>query len=254
MKTTITLCLTAGLLGWAATATADVLELKNGKTMNGKYVGGTAGTIRFETAEGVQVVETGSALALTFTGGGTTTAAPAPAPAAAAPTVSTSAAPITIPAGQMLLVRMVDSVSSKDSQGKRFTAILDSDLTVGGAVVAKAGTKIYGRVNSANQAGRYAGQSKVNLELTELALGSSLVPIMTSGYTDTGARSGGKTVKGAAAGAAIGGIADGGEGAAKGAAIGAVASGLKRGESLSVNAGTLLEFRLQQPVTVNAAP
>jgi hypothetical protein len=91
------------------------------------------------------------------------------------------------------------------------------------------------------------------LRLTELAVGPNLVPIMTSGYTDAGARSGGKTARGAAGGAAIGAIAGGGEGAAKGAAIGAVASGLKKGEALSVSSGTLLEFQLQQPVTVNMA-
>jgi len=237
---------------------ADVLELKNGQTLNGKYVGGTAGTIRFETSTGVQVVETGQALALTFTGGGTPAAAPAamaPAPAVAAP--APAAAPAvtsaTIPAGTTLLVRLVDPVSSRDPQGKRFTTTLETDLAVNNVVVAKAGTKVYGRVQGAQQAGRYAGQSKLDLRLTELAAGPNLVPLMTSGYTDAGARSGGKTVKGAAAGAAIGAIAGGGEGAGKGAAIGAVASGIKKGEALSVSPGTLLEFQLQQPVTVTLA-
>jgi hypothetical protein len=60
----------------------------------------------------------------------------------------------------------------------------------------------------------------------------------------------GKTAGGAAAGAAIGAIADGGDGAAKGAAIGAVASGLKRGQSLTISPGTLLEFRLEQPASL----
>jgi len=258
MKTNITLCLTAGLLGWAAAASADVLELKNGQTLNGKYVGGTAGTIRFETSAGVQVVETGQALALTFTGGGTagaaaTAVAPAPAAAAPAPAAAPAATSATIPAGTTLLVRLVDPVSSKDPQGKRFTTTLEADLAVNGVVVAKAGTKVYGRVQSAKQAGRYAGQSKLDLQLTEIALGPNLVPLMTSGYTDAGARSGGKTARGAAGGAAIGAIAGGGEGAAKGAAIGAVASGLKKGETVSVSPGTLLEFRLQQPVSVNVA-
>jgi len=258
MKKTITLGLTAGLLGWAAAASADVLELKNGQTLNGKYVGGTAGTIRFETSAGVQVVETGQALALTFTGGGAAAPAPAamaPAPAAAAPApaAAPAAASATIPAGTTLLVRMVDPVSSRDPQGKRFTTTLDADLAVNGVVVARAGTKVYGRIQSAEQARRYAGQSTLDLRLTEIALGPNLVPIMTSGYTDAGARSGGKTARGAAGGAAIGAIAGGGEGAAKGAAIGAVASGLKKGEAVSVSPGTLLEFRLQQPVSVNVA-
>ena len=233
---------------------ADVLELRNGQILNGKYVGGTAGTIRFDTGNGTQVIETAQATALTFTGGGAAPTAPVPVAVTPAPVAAPAASTVTIPAGTMLLVRMVDPVSSSDSQGKRFTTTLDADLAVNGVVAARTGTKIYGRVQSANQAGRYAGQSKLDLQLTELAAGPNLVPIMTSGYTDASARSGGKTVKGAAVGAGVGAIAGGGQGAAKGAAIGALASGLKKGESLTLSSGTLLEFRLQQPVTVNVAP
>lgn len=226
---------------------ADVLELKNGKTLNGKYAGGTAGTVRFETSAGVQVIETSQILALTFTGKSSgTSAAVAPAPAASPVTKA-----VTVPAGTPLLVRLADPVSSRDPQGKRFTTTLETDLAVSGLVVARAGTKVYGRVQNAEQAGRYVGQSMLDLRLTEIALGPSLVPIMTGGYTQAGDKSIGKTARGAAAGAAIGGIVDGGSGAGKGAAIGAVASGLKKGQAVSVSPGTLLEFRLHQSVTVN---
>jgi hypothetical protein len=160
---------------------------------------------------------------------------------------------VTIPAGTTLLVRMVDPVSSRDPQGKRFTTTLETDLVVNGTVVARAGTKAYGRLQSAQQARRYVGQSNLDLRLTELAVGPNLVPIMTSGYTEAGAGSGRKTARGAAGGAAIGAIADGGEGAAKGAAIGAVASGLKKGQAVTVNHGTLLEFRVEQPVAVQVS-
>ena len=243
MKTAITLYLTAGLLGWAAVASADVLELKGGKTLNGKYVGGTTGTIRFETSAGVQVIETRQVLALTFTGSG---AAPAARTAAARPAASS----VTVPAGTTLLVRMVDPVSSRDPQGKRFTTTLEADLAVNGVVVARAGTKVYGRIQSAEQARRYAGQSTLDLRLTEMAIGPNLVPLVTGPYAQAGAKSIGKTARGAAGGAAIGAIAGD---AGKGAAIGAVASGLKKGEAVSVSPGALLEFRLQQPVSVNVA-
>ena len=189
------------LIPWSARA--DILELKNGKLLTGKYVGGTAGTLRFESEAGVQVIETSTILALSFsssgggggtTGGGTAKSTPAPAPA---PTQ------VTVPAGTTLLVRMVDPVSSKDPQGKRFTTTLEQDLAVNGTVVAKAGTKVYGRVQSAQQARRYTGQSKLDLRLTEVASGPNLVPISTSSFASAGARSGGKAVKGAAAGAAL---------------------------------------------------
>jgi len=256
MKASIILRLTASLfLGFTAAASADVLELKDGQVLNGKYVGGTAGTIRFETSSGTQVIQTSQALALTFAGGGATVpasaAAPATAPASASVPAGTSPSVVSVPAGTELLVRMVDPVSSRDPQGKRFTTTLETDLAVNGVTVAKAGTKVYGRIQSVQEARRFAGQSKLDLRLTEMAIGPCLVSLMTSGYTDAGSKSMGKTAKGAAAGAAIGAIADGGDGAAKGAAIGAVASGLKKGESVSVSPGALLEFKLQQPVSVN---
>jgi hypothetical protein len=235
-------------------AHGDVLELKNGKTLTGSYVGGTAATIRFQTAEGIQAIETSQALALTFTGSG---AAAGAAPAAAAPAAAAAAPPapasVSIPAGTKLLVRMMDGASSNDSKGKRFTTALESDLVIEGRTVAKAGTKIYGRVENAERAGRYRGKSSLDLRLTELTVGGSMLPIVTGPYAQTGAGSLGKTARGAAAGAAIGAIADEGEGAAKGAAIGAVASGVKKGQPVVVSAGTLLEFQLQQPATVSTS-
>ena len=249
MKTNITLYLTAGLfLSWAAAASADVLELKNGQVLTGKYAGGTAGTIRFETSGKMQVIETSQALALTFSGGGTVAAASAAAPAPAAAPAAAATSAVSVPAGTTLMVRMLDGASSSDAKGKRFTTTLETDLVAGGVMVAKAGTKVYGRVEGAQKAGRYAGQSSLDLRLTELAVGASLVPIMTGPYAQAGAKSIGKTAKGAAGGAVIGAIAGD---AGKGAAIGAVASGLKKGQAVTVAPGTLLQFQLQQPVNVN---
>jgi hypothetical protein len=233
---------------------ADTLELKSGSVLTGSYVGGTASTIRFQTSQGVQVIETGQALALTFTGSSPAAGAPAGTAAApaAAPAPASAAGPVTIPTGTTLLVRMMDGASSNDSKGKRFTTTLESDLVVQGRMVAKAGTKIYGRVENAEKAGRYRGKSSLDLRLTELTAGASFVPIVTGPYAQAGAGSLGKTARGAAAGAAIGAIADGGEGAGKGAAIGAVASGIKKGQPIVISAGTLMEFQLQQPVTVTS--
>ncbi len=57
MKTQLPV-LPAVLLAMTLSAHPDVLELKNGTILNGKYVGGTAGTVRFETSAGTQVIET----------------------------------------------------------------------------------------------------------------------------------------------------------------------------------------------------
>jgi hypothetical protein len=47
----------------------------------------------------------------------------------------------------------------------------------------------------------------------------------------------------------IGGAVDGGDGAGKGAAIGAGVSLIRKGDSVTVPQGAILEFRLSQPVT-----
>jgi hypothetical protein len=260
MKARLPLLCAIASAALAPIAQADVLELKDGKVLNGNFVGGTAGTIRFETSQGVQVIETSKALALTFTAGGASAAAPASATAAAAaapaaPAPAPASASVSVPAGTVLVVRMVDGASSNDSKGKRFTTSLETDLVIGGRMVVKAGTRIYGKVADAKKAGRFAGQSTLDLRLTELNMGGAFVQLTTGPYAKAGARSIGKAARGAAAGAAIGAIAndDSGEGAAKGAAIGAVASGVKKGEAVVVPAGTLMEFQLQQPFTITGA-
>lgn len=240
---------------------ADVLELKNGQILTGKYTGGSAGTVRFETSSGLQVIEVGQAVALTFTGGGSPpaaspptaspdAAAPSAPPPASPPAASPAASSVTVPAGTVLLVRMLDGASGRDPVGKRFATTLETDLVSDGTIVAKAGTRVYGRVAVAHQAGRYAGRSALDLRLSELTVGGVLLPIQTGPYVETGKGSLGKTAKGAAAGAAIGAIAGD---AGKGAAIGALSSGLKRGQSVGVAPGELLQFTLQQPVTVVVA-
>ena len=197
------------------------------------------------------MIETGQVLALTFGTGPTATAA---SPGATAALVPAAVAPapgsgsVLVPAGTILLVRMVDGASSNDTRGKRFTATLETDLVVKSRLVAKAGTRVYGRVENAQRGGRYVGQSTLDLRLTDIAIAGTLTPIFTGPYAQAGARSAGKTARGAAAGAAIGAIAGD---AGKGAAIGAVASGVKRGEAVLIQPGTMLEFELQQPLTVN---
>src|SRR5439155_24842558 len=106
MKLNLFFCALVTLCGTALNMKADVLELKNGQVLTGKYIGGTAGTLRFDTGSGMQVIETGQALALTFTAP-PTSAAPAPE---STPPPATAAVPssATVPAGTLLLVRMMD--------------------------------------------------------------------------------------------------------------------------------------------------
>lgn len=169
-------------------------------------------------------------------------AAPQPA---AAPTQN-----LTLPAGTTMMVRLADNISSQDNSGALFSTSLETDLRVGNAVAVKKGSTIYGRIQSSTQAGRVAGQSTLELTLTQIDVNGQAVPIMTNAYQEAGQRSGRKAARGAAAGAIIGGIAGN---AGTGAAIGAASGAAMRGETINLTTGTLLEFRLTQPVTVPSA-
>jgi hypothetical protein len=179
------------------------------------------------------------------------TAAPSAASAAAQSTKK-----IYVPAGTRILIRMIDSIdSSKQKAGDRFTASLETNLVVDNIVVAPRGTTVYGRLASAESAGRMKGSSELSLELTDIVIRGTAYPLLTSTYDVKGKGEGGNTAKkvigGAGLGALIGGIAGGGKGAGIGALVGggagtAVAAS-KKGQQLTIPSETLLEFRLQQP-------
>ncbi|MGC2768945.1 MAG: hypothetical protein WB607_25820 [Candidatus Acidiferrum sp.] len=169
---------------------------------------------------------------------------------------------ITVPAGTRILIRMVDSIdSTKQQTGYRFTASLETNLQAEDTVVAPRGTKLYGRLAQASSAGRMSGSSELTLELTDIVINGTAYPLLTSTYEVKGKGEGGNTAKkvvgGAGLGALIGGIAGGGKGAGIGAAAGAAGgtaiAASKKGQQLQIPSETLLEFRLQQPVSLPVA-
>jgi hypothetical protein len=252
-------------------AAADTLELKDGRVLQGRYLGGTQAVLRFEQNGNVETFSVNDVVALTFTRHSSAAAAPPPAPAptpayAPAPVAQAQPVPaggnVTIPAGQSILVRMIDGVdSSKNHVGDIFHASLETDLTVNGALVARKGTDVYGRLAEAKEAGHISGSSELQLELTRMVIDGRDYPVVSSDYTLQGKGRGKNTAEkvggGAALGAIIGAIAGGGKGAAIGAGVGAGAGGavqvLTRGQQVKVPSETLLEFRLQQPATVTVA-
>jgi hypothetical protein len=241
--------------------------------LQGRYLGGTQAVLRFQVEGNVQTFSVNDVVALTFThGGGYSSAEPPPAPApvqqlapvAPAPPASfaaTTGGSVTIPAGQSILVRMIDGVdSSKNHVGDIFHASLETDLTINNGLVARKGADVYGRLAEAKEAGHISGSSELQLELTRMVIDGRDYPLVSSDYTLQGKGRGSNTAKkvggGAALGAIIGAIAGGGKGAAIGAGVGAGAGGavqvLTRGQQVKVPSETLLEFRLQQPAMVVA--
>src|SRR5260221_172878 len=71
-----------GLL-FVAIAAADTLELRDGRVLQGRYLGGTQAVLRFEINGNVEAFSVNDVVALTFTRGGNAVAAPSYAPAPA---------------------------------------------------------------------------------------------------------------------------------------------------------------------------
>src|SRR5438874_486768 len=183
-------------LVFAGLGFADTLELKDGRVLQGKYLGGTQAVLRFEVNGDIQTFPTNDIVALTFTrdsGRRTPQAAPPPQPPppdnppsdAGAPPPNAAYTPppppnngpaynggdFTLPPGQPLLVRMIDSVdSSKNRVGDIFHASLETDLNVNGVLVARRGSDVYGRLSSSDQGGKFSGRSELQLELTKLVI------------------------------------------------------------------------------------
>jgi hypothetical protein len=167
--------------------------------------------------------------------------------------------PVTLPAGEPILVRMIDGVDSKRNVvGDVFKASLETDLAVNNVLVARQGSDAYIRLAYSKEARGLSGSSELQLELTRIIIDGREFPVVSGEYTMKGKGRGGDTAKkvggGAIVGAIIGGVAGGGTGAAIGAGVGGAAGAgaeiLTRGHAVRVPSETLLEFRLDQPVTV----
>jgi hypothetical protein len=202
-------------------------------------------------------------------------AAPEPAPAPTPPAQPAAAPPIpipppppqpkqvVIPANSSLIIRMIDGVDSQVNRaGEIFHASLDAPLMADDQVVVPKGADVYVRLSAASSAGHMTGKSELHMELVQLEFQGRSYPLMSSTYSAAGSSRGKNTAAkvggGAAVGAIIGAIAGGGAGAAIGAGVGAgsgaVWNGVTRGQQIKIPAETMLEFQLEQPVTITVRP
>jgi hypothetical protein len=163
-------------------------------------------------------------------------------------------------AGTVVSVRLGERLSSDSNYtGDTFRGTLDSPLIVNEAVVAEKGSKVLGRVVTAERAGRVKGRSALSLALTSISTtDGQTVNVETATVDNAGQSTVGRDaakVGGAAAiGSIIGAIAGGGKGAGIGAVIGGAAGGgdvlLTRGKPVNIATETVLSFRLSAPVTI----
>jgi hypothetical protein len=265
----------ASLLTPALAAFADTLELKNGSVIKGTFIGGSEAQLSFRVGSTVQHYPVTDILSLKFdSDGGRATSgngfaprpepnyAPTPVPTpvrASVPAPVVSGDRISVPTGTRLTVRTVDAIDSdRNRVGDKFAATLDQPLYVNDVLVVPKGADVYGRLEEAKEAGHLAGKAQLRLSLTGIVINGQTYALSTGDYELSGkSRTGNTAAKvggGAAVGAIIGAIAGGGKGAAIGAGVGAGAGTAvqiaTKGDQVHVPSETLLEFALDQPVTI----
>ncbi len=255
-------------------ASADTLTLRDGKTVEGSYLGGSARQIRMAVGDEIRTFDVSDVLSIRFESASAVAvpaakpvvpSEPAPerailkpepvAPAAAA----APASGYELPAGTNITIRMIDDVDSQIATvGRTFRASVDEPVTVDGRVLVPRGADVTTRLIELKEPGKLAGGGQLTLALASITVNGKQIDVETSGVTTAGESRKGESAKviggTAALGAIIGAIAGGG----KGAAIGAVAGGsagtavqvLTQGTRVRVPSETRLTFALQQPVRI----
>ena len=189
-------------------------------------------------------------------------AAPPVEPPAADPTPAPTPTPRprVVATGTALKIVLQQGVSTKTAHAEDpVVAELAEDVSVDGDVLLPAGSEVRGHVVSALRSGRVKGKARLVVAFDEVQVGSRSYTISATGFDVTAGSSKGKDAKiaggAAAAGAIIGGIADGGSGALKGGLIGGAAGGAAvlatRGMEVELASGSSYTIKLQKSLRLH---
>jgi len=179
---------------------------------------------------------------------------PVPAPPAAPVPHS-----VTLNAGKLIPVRLVDRLSSERSQaGDRFTATLDRELEADGFVIAERGARVEGQVVAVDRGSKTKGDARIAIEVTGIYTSDGqYVPVQTDAFekrSEPNSKTDAEKIGGGAViGAIVGAIAGGGKGAAIGAGVGGGAGAgdvMLTRKPATLASETRISFRMRAPVTI----
>lgn len=268
---------------------ADTVTLRNGRVVEGTYLGGSARQVRVAVGDQIQTFGVDDVAKIEFGA-----SAPAPAPVSSAAPVAPAPAPddsdrpilrrsqdppadsqilkpdasagwtpapmgVTLPAGTNIVVRLIDGVDSETSRlGQTFAASIDGPVMVDGNTVIPRGSDVVLKLVDAQQSGTFTGRAQLALSLISVKVNGRAVDMNTQTVSRVSDARGNDTAKRAvgvgALGAIIGGIAGGGKGAAvgatTGAGVGAGSEAITKGPKVKIPSETRLTFVLDTPVNL----
>jgi hypothetical protein len=169
-------------------------------------------------------------------------------------------ATVLVPAGATIEVRLGSALSTMDTRaGDGFLAVVTAPLTVGGRVAVPAGAEVGGHVVRVEPPTTVYGRGLLQLSFDRLSFGGRSYDLDSRGNTYWSATDPQKDAavvgSGAGAGRTVGDVrggsaADAAKGAALGAALDRDGSQQTRGPQLTLEAGKILRFRLDQEIRV----
>jgi len=251
------MAVSVGMVSLAAISSADTLILKNGTRVPGTVVSVAARTITFEDASGVsRRYNANQVSGLEFT--------PASQHNAAIGTSGNTRRLETLPSGTELTVRTSEDIDSSTAVvDQTFSAIVENDiLGASDDVIIPAGSHAVLVVRAVSSGGT-TGSPDVLLDMQSMTVSGRRYLVSTADLKKDSATGIGKNKRtaetvggGAALGTIIGAIAGGAKGAAIGVLVGAAGGAgvevLNKGQDVRVPAETLLSFRLDKPVSLQA--
>jgi hypothetical protein len=249
IATAIGLC----VVSLAANSSADTLIMRDGTRVQGTTVGFSARTITFRHADGEsRRYPTSQVEALEFL------SAERANPRAASPRS------LEAPAGTELVLRTVETIDSRNAVADQtFSALVELEVTDdSGQVIVPEGSSAQLMIRHLSSGGA-TGSPELVLDVHSITVGGRRYAVSTADVTlesDTGIGKNKRTAEtvgaGAALGTIIGAIAGGAKGAAIGVLVGAAGGAgvqvLTRGRDVQVPAETVLRFRLDKRVTLQA--
>jgi len=166
---------------------------------------------------------------------------------------------ITIPAGTVIPVRMIEPISTEsDHVGQTFKASLDAPVVVNGETIIPRRADAFVKVVDAKESGQLTGKPELKVQLDSVVVNGKRYTIDSNVFLREGESQTKQTAKkaglGALIGAGIGAIAGGGKGAAIGATVGAgggvVVEAASKNEQAKIDSETRIDFRLEGPIEV----
>ena len=253
IATAMSLC----VVSLAAIASADTLILKDGTRVPGRVVSIAARTITFEDASGVSRRYNANQVdALEFRS--------ASQQNAAVGTSGSSRRVETLPSGTELTVRTAEAIDSSTAVvNQTFSAIVERDIRgESDDVIIPAGSHAVLVVRQISSGGT-TGSPDIVLDMQSMTVSGRRYLVSTADLKEDSGTGIGKNKRtaetiggGAALGTIIGAIAGGAKGAAIGVLVGAAGGAgvevLNKGKDVRVPAETLLSFRLDKPVSLQA--